>query len=198
MGDHGQMADSAGVPDLRTERLLLRGWRDADLDPYAELNADPEVTEFLSTPLDRAACAAMIERIGVHWREHGFGLFAVERAADGAFLGFTGVTTLAWAPDPTPEIGWRLARHAWGSGYATEAAQEAMRFAFQDLALAELVSYTHVDNERSRRVMEKLGMARRDPSAPCDFLHPKLPDGHPLRPQVTYRLTRDAWHEAHR
>jgi RimJ/RimL family protein N-acetyltransferase len=193
MRDHGRMADRDHVPELRTERLRLRGWTDADLDPYAALNADPEVAEFLAMPLDRAESAAMIDRIRTHWRSHGFGLFAVERLRDGELLGFAGVTTLAWAPDPVPEIGWRLARQAWGKGYATEAAREAMRFAFEDLRMPELVSYTHVDNIRSRRVMEKLGMARRDPSAAYDFLHPRLPAGDPLAPQVTYRLGRDAW-----
>ncbi len=192
------MSDSDGAPSLRTDRLRLRGWRDEDLDPYAALNADPEVTEFLSVPLDRAGSAAMIERIRAHWRSDGFGLFAVERLDDGAFLGFTGVTTLPWAPDPEPEIGWRFARHAWGRGYATEAALEAMRFAFEDRAMDGLVSYTHVDNARSRRVMEKLGMARRDSAAPYDFLHPLLPEGHPLRPQVTYRRSREDWLAARR
>jgi RimJ/RimL family protein N-acetyltransferase len=194
----GRMPDVDLVPALRTERLVLRGFRDADRAPFAALNADPEVAAFLATPLDRARSDALIDRIAADWRRDGFALFAVERLADGSFLGFAGVTTLAWAPDPLPEIGWRLARHAWGQGYATEAAREAMRFAFEDRRLPELVSYTHVDNMRSQRVMEKLGMARRDPSAPYDFLHPKLPDGSPLRPQVTYRLTRDAWLAARR
>jgi RimJ/RimL family protein N-acetyltransferase len=187
------MTESQDVPTLRTGRLLLRGWRDEDREPFAALNADPDVTEFLPTPLDREASDAMIERINAHWRAHGFGLFAVERLEDGAFIGFTGVTTLPWAPDPFPEIGWRLARGAWGRGYATEAAREGLRFGFEDAGARELVSYTTVANVRSRRVMEKLGMARLDASAPHDFLHPMLPDGHRIRPHVTYRLSRAAW-----
>jgi RimJ/RimL family protein N-acetyltransferase len=187
------MPDTDGVPSLRTGRLLLRGWHDADLDPFAALNADPEVTEFFPAALDHDGSAALIERFRANWRDDGFGQFAVERLADGAFIGFAGAARLTWAPDPVPEIGWRFARHAWGQGYATEAAREAMRFAFEDRGITDLVSYTTVANERSRRVMAKLGMARLDPSAPYDFLNPRLPEDHPLRPHVTYRLTRDAW-----
>ncbi len=189
----GRMPVRPDIPTLRTERLLLRDWRDADREPFAALNADPAVAEFLSTPLARAESDAFVDRILEHWREDGFGLFAVERLADGRFLGFVGTTTLAWAPDPVPEIGWRLAREGWGRGFATEAAREAMRFAFEDAGIEELVSYTTVANVRSRRVMEKLGMARHDASAPYDFLHPRLPDGHPLRPHVAYRLARSDW-----
>jgi RimJ/RimL family protein N-acetyltransferase len=123
----------------------------------------------------------------------GFGLFAIERRQDGRLLGFVGAMMLPWAPDPYPEIGWRLAREGWGQGYATEAAREAMRFAFDDVGSDALVSYTTVTNVRSRRVMEKLGMARLDDTAPYDFLHPGVPEGHPLRPHVAYRLTRADW-----
>jgi ribosomal-protein-alanine N-acetyltransferase len=189
------MREPPAVPRLVTERLVLRGFHDEDREPFAVLNADAEVTAFLATPLGRPESDAMVDRILAHWRANGFGLFAVERREDGRFLGFCGATTLAWAPDPFPEIGWRLAREGWGRGYATEAAREAMRFAFEDLGAEELVSYTAVRNARSRRVMEKLGMARRDPSAGYDFLHPLLPDGHRLRPHVTYRLSQDAWRE---
>lgn len=185
--------DGTEVPCLPTERLLLREWRDADLEPFAAMNADPAVAEFLSAPLGRAESDALVGRIVDHWRSNGYALWAVERTADRAFLGFCGLSLPAWAPEPTPEIGWRLAHHAWGHGYATEAAGEVVRFAFEDLGFEALVSYTTVSNVRSRRVMEKLGMERSDPGAPCDFLHPRLAAGHPLRPHVTYRLSRSAW-----
>ncbi len=181
------------VPRLRTVRLLLREWLDADLAPFAAVNADPAVTEFLSAPLTRAESDAFVARMRVRWAEDGFGLWAVERLEDGAFLGFTGLARPVWAPEPVPEVGWRLARGAWGRGYPTEAATEALRFGFEDLGLAEIVSHTTVSNARSRRVMQKLGMARRDPAAPFDFIHDRLPEGHPMRPHVTYRLRREDW-----
>jgi RimJ/RimL family protein N-acetyltransferase len=193
MGHHARMDAADGAPRLRTERLLLREWRPADRVPFAALNADPEVARFLVTPLDRAESDALIERIEERWREDGFGQFAVERVADGVFIGFIGIAKLPWAPDPVPEIGWRLAREAWGQGYATEGAREAMRFAFADLLVPELVSYTTAANQPSRRVMTKLGMERLNPAAPYDFLHPRLPEGHPIRPHVTYRRTREDW-----
>ena len=193
MGDHGRMPDAPRIPTLDTGRLRLRGWTDADREPFAALNADPEVAEFLAAPLDRARSDALIDRIIERWRSDGFALFAVERLADGRFLGFVGAMTLPWAPDPFPEIGWRISREGWGQGYATEAAREAMRFAFEDAGIEELVSYTTPGNVRSRRVMEKLGMARRDPSAAYDFLHPRLPEGHPVSPTVAYRLSRTDW-----
>jgi RimJ/RimL family protein N-acetyltransferase len=178
------------VPVLRTERLLLRGWRDADRAPFAALNADSEVAEFLAGALTREQSDALVDRIEAHWRSDGYALWAIERASDGAFLGFTGLSVPAWAPEPTVEVGWRFARFAWGEGYATEAARAAVRFAFDMLGLPALVSYTTVANERSRRVMERIGMTY-DPTA--DFLHPRLPVGHPLRPHVVYRLSRERW-----
>jgi len=186
------MVDDVAVPRLRTERLLLREWQPGDLQPFAALNADPEVAAFLGGPLTREESDALVERIMSGWRAHGFGLWAVARLEDDAFLGFTGLSIPSWAPEPTPEIGWRLAQSAWGHGYATETAREAMRFAFADLALEALVSYTAVTNVRSRLVMERLGMHRDGPGS-FDFLHPNLPEGHPLRQHVTYRLSRAAW-----
>ncbi len=187
------MTDTPLVPRLETARLVLRGWRAGDLAPFAAMNADPEVAAFLSAPLSRQESDAFAGRIVDHWRTDDYALWAVERIADGVFLGFCGLSVPSWAPEATPEIGWRLARHAWDHGYATEAAREVVRFAFEDLGLEALVSYTTIANARSRRVMEKLGMARSDPAAPFDFLHPRLDPDHPLRPHVTYRLSRATW-----
>ena len=134
----------------------------------------------------------MVERIVERWERDGIGLWAVERREDGAFLGFVGLSAPNFVAHFTPaiEVGWRFARHAWGRGYATEGAQAAVRCGFETLDLEEIVSFTTVANERSRRVMERLGMTR-DPAD--DFDHPNLPVGHPQRPHVLYRLPRASW-----
>jgi RimJ/RimL family protein N-acetyltransferase len=180
------------IPTLETDRLRLRGWRDADRRPFAALNADPEVTRFLSRSLTRAQSDAFVDRILEGWQERGYGLWAVERRADQRFLGFTGLSWQTFeAPfNPSIEIGWRLARDAWGHGYATEAARAALRFAFETLRLTEVVSFTTAANIASRRVMEKVGMVR-DPGG--DFQYPGVPEGHPIRPHVLYRISREAW-----
>jgi RimJ/RimL family protein N-acetyltransferase len=128
------------------------------------------------------------------WAAEGFGLWAVERQADGRFLGFTGLAAPTFKAHFTPcvEVGWRFAVEAWGHGYATEAARAALRFGFENLDLAEIVSFTVPANTRSRAVMERLGMTR-DPAD--DFDHPRLPEGHPLRHHVLYRLGHERWLE---
>ena len=182
----------ATIPRLTTARLLLREWRDEDRPPFAELNADLRVAEFLGQPLDRGASDALVDRIIAHWASDGHGLWAVERLEDGQFLGFTGLAAPSFETAFTPcvEVGWRFAATAWGHGYATEAARAALRFGFEDLDLDEIVSFTTAANARSRAVMERLGMTR-DPTD--DFENPNLPEGHPIRPHVLYRLRRDAW-----
>ena len=175
------------IPELRTDRLLLRGWSEADREPFAALNANPEVMAILARPLDRAASDAFIDQMAQRWQERGFGLWAVERLEDHVLIGMTGLSVPAWAPERTVEIGWRLARHAWGHGYATEAARAVVAWAFGTLQLPALVSYTAARNTRSRAVMERLGMTP-DPAA--DFEYVGFPEGHPLRPHVTYRLRR--------
>jgi ribosomal-protein-alanine N-acetyltransferase len=177
-------------PRLQTERLILRRWRDEDREPFAELNADPRVMAHFLRPLTREESDGFAERIEVRFDELGYGLWAVERRSDGRFLGFTGLALQTFEAPFTPctEIGWRLARFAWGQGYATEAALEALRYGFEEAELEEIFSFTSVGNTASRHVMEKIGL-HHDPTD--DFEYPNLPPGHPLRPHVLYRLRRE-------
>jgi RimJ/RimL family protein N-acetyltransferase len=174
---------------IQTPRLQLRPWRDEDLAPFAELNADPRVMEFFPRTLDRTESDAMVARIRGHFARHGFGLWAVEVPGVAEFIGFVGLAVPRFEAHFTPcvEIGWRLAREHWGRGYATEAARAVLEFGFRDLALQEIVSFTAATNLRSRAVMERIGMTR---SPDDDFDHPALPEGHPLRPHVLYRASR--------
>jgi ribosomal-protein-alanine N-acetyltransferase len=180
------------IPTLATKRLLLRPWRAEDLPVFAALNADPRVAEFLPQCLERPESDALAERIGAHWRRHGFGLWAVEVRGGAPFIGFVGLAVPSFEARFTPcvEVGWRLASEHWGRGYATEAARRALAYGFGPLGRAEIVSFTTRDNRRSRAVMERLAM-RHDPAD--DFLHPNLPEGHPQRPHVLYRLDRRAF-----
>lgn len=172
---------------ITTERLLLRQWREEDRDAWADLNADPVVMEHFPSTHDRAASDAAFDRITAWIEQRGWGLWAVDR--DGEFLGFTGLSVPRFDAHFTPatEIGWRLARHAWGHGYATEAATAALDYAFAVLELPEVVSFTPVTNVRSQRVMERIGMVH-DPGD--DFEHPNVEEGSPLRPHVLYRTRR--------
>jgi RimJ/RimL family protein N-acetyltransferase len=149
--------------ELRTARLWLRRWRAQDEGPMAAINEDPEVTRYLNRSTDRAATAAFYAGVEEHWAEHGFGFYAVESVADGpggGFIGFVGVAHPTFVPElaARPELGWRLARRAWGRGLATEAARAVRDHAFERLALHELISIVHPDNARSQRVATKLGM----------------------------------------
>jgi RimJ/RimL family protein N-acetyltransferase len=177
------------LTELRTERLLLRQWRDSDLEPFAELNADPEVMRYFPAPLRRERSDALADRERTAIAEKGWGMWAVEVVGGAPFTGFIGLAELRFDAHFTPavEVGWRLAREHWGHGYATEAAQAAVEFGFEELGLDEIVALTTPANRRSRRVMEKLGMTH-DPAD--DFEHPLVPAGHPIRPHVLYRLER--------
>jgi RimJ/RimL family protein N-acetyltransferase len=174
------------MTELRTPRLVLRQWRDSDLEPFGALNADLEVRQFFPATLTREQSDALATRASQDIEARGWGLWAVEVIDQNRFIGFVGLAEPQFEAHFTPatEVGWRLARDAWGNGYATEAARAAVAYGFDELGLGEIVSFTSVVNERSRRVMERLGMTH-DPSD--DFDHPSVPDG-PLRRHVLYRL----------
>ncbi len=173
-------------PSIRTERLLLRRWRPEDLYPFARLNADPEVMEYFPARLSAAESAELARRADRHFQLSGYGLFAVQLLDGPPFIGFVGLSRV---PDdypcaPAVEVGWRLARAHWGRGYASEAALASLKYA-AGLGLKQVVSFTSETNWRSRRVMERIGMVHHPID---DFLHPRLPVGHPLRPHVLYRV----------
>ena len=174
---------------LETERLILRRWKESDRGPFARMNADPRVMEHFPALLTAEESDRAIDRIEEHFRRHGFGLCAAELREDGSFIGYIGLFVPSFEAHFTPcvEIGWRLAAEYWGRGLATEGAQAVVRHAFGSPGLDRLVSFTTPANLRSRRVMEKLGMTR-DPAD--DFDHPRMPEGHPLRRHVLYRLER--------
>jgi RimJ/RimL family protein N-acetyltransferase len=177
---HGQL-------NLKTERLLLRRWRSADLPALAAINTDPAVMEFMPATLSLAESAALIERMEACFEAHGYGLWAVEMPGEASCIGFVGLSPVDLNVPfaPAVEVGWRLAHGFWGRGLATEAASTALAFGFEQCGLTEIVSFTAERNTRSRRVMERLGM-HHDPRE--DFEHPLLAVGDPLRRHVLYRL----------
>ncbi len=177
--------------ELKTRRLRLRQWQNADLGPFAVLNADPEVTRYLPGRLNRQQSDELATGLREAIDRRGWGLWAVEVAAVRSFIGFVGLNRPRFPAHFTPavEVGWRLARPYWGHGYATEAASAALSFGFEQLGLEEIVSFTAAINERSIRVMVRLGMSRQPAE---DFDHPSVPDG-PLRHHVLYRISKEKW-----
>ncbi len=175
---------------LETPRLRLRPWRESDLAPFAALNADPEVMAHFPATQSREESDASARRVMAAIASRGWGFWALEEIGGEPFVGFTGLSQPPFEAHFTPcvEIGWRLARHAWGRGYATEAARAALAFGFGELALGEIVAFTATSNARSQAVMARLGM-RRD----GEFDHPRLAADCPVRRHVLYRLARGDW-----
>ncbi|WP_339947421.1 GNAT family N-acetyltransferase [uncultured Albimonas sp.] len=182
------------LPAIETERLILRPFREADLAPFAALNADAEIMRHFPRPLTAEETEALVARIETARAANGFAFEAVEEKATGAFLGMVGLNAPEFeAPFmPCVELGWRLVRAAWGRGYATEAARARLATAFAPAAEGgldrdQLVAFAPLGNAPSRAVMERLGMTR-DPED--DFDHPALPLGSPLRRMALYRIRR--------
>lgn len=174
---------------IETKHLILREWLPEDLPFFAAINQDPRVMECLLKPLTKEETAAMIEKIQRHFKLHGFGLFACILKQTSNCIGFVGLSIPEFTAHFTPcvEIGWRLSSHAWGKGYATEAAKALLKAGFEQFNLQEIVSFTVPTNKRSIRVMEKIGMTR---DLNGDFDHPKVPDNHLLKAHVLYRITK--------
>jgi ribosomal-protein-alanine N-acetyltransferase len=172
---------------IATPRLILRPWRDSDLAPFAEQNADPHTMRFFPRTLTRAESDAYAARHIQLRAEQGLGKWAVEAPGVASFIGAVGLQPVGYDAAFTPaiEVAWRLHRDHWGHGYATEAAQAAIQDGFTRLDLTEIVAVTALPNLPSQRVMERLGMTR-----DIEYDHPRLPEGHPLRRHILYRLPR--------
>jgi RimJ/RimL family protein N-acetyltransferase len=186
---------NVGEVIVRTPRLALRQWTDSDIEPFAAMNADPRVMEHFPDMPTREQTLEMVQRLRDRIAERGWGLWAVEVPGVADFIGFVGLAAPRFETHFTPcvEVGWRLAFDHWGKGYATEAARAALEFGFTRAGLAEIVSFTVPANVRSQAVMKRIGM-RRD--AADDFDHPNIPEGHPMRRHVLFRLRREQWKQS--
>jgi RimJ/RimL family protein N-acetyltransferase len=180
-----------GIVELETERLRLRQWEEDDLPLFAEMNADPEVMEYYPSTLSEEESNAMANKIKGLINERSWGFWAVETINDKRFIGFVGLHKPTYDLPVTPcvEVGWRLGKEYWGKGYATEAGRESLRFAFEVLKLNEVYSFASVANKRSWLVMERLKMT----NTGNNFEHPIIPEGHPLREHVLYKITKEQW-----
>lgn len=176
-----------GIHHLQTSRLILRNWKQNDIEPFAILNSDPRVCEFLPNVLSQEETLTSVIKIQSHFKKHAFGLFAVELISTKTFIGFVGLKYFSFDSHFTPsvELAWRLSWGNWGQGLATEAAQKVTQYGFETLGLPEILAITAKNNQRSRRVMEKLGMFTNEDE---NFLHPQLEYSHPLAEHVLYRF----------
>jgi len=174
------------IPRLETERLILREWIDGDIQPFVDMNCDPDVMRFFPKHLTAEESRQFIAKSNSILLEKQFGLWAVEIKESGEFIGFIGlaIPTFETSFTPCTEIGWRLTKQSWGKGYATEGAKRVLQYAFKNLDLKEVVSFTSELNRPSIKVMERIGM-KRSPSE--DFNHPRVEKGHRLERHVLYR-----------
>ena len=174
---------------ITTPRLLLRKWRDEDAAPLAKMHESEEMMRLLGGPMTREASDAMLARMRTHWDTRGFGVFALQHERE--LVGICGIMVPRWESrfQPCVEILWRLRPELWGRGLVSEAARAALDHGFANQRFEEVFAFTVPHNERSRRVMERIGMTR---SPDDDVDHPLIPEGDPLRRHVTYRIKRSA------
>lgn len=177
---------------IKTERLILRPWREEDLEPFAQLNADPRVMEYFPSVKSYEETAEEFGLIRAGFETIGWGFWAASLIESGKFIGFIGLKNVGFKANFTPavEIGWRLAHEYWGKGYATEGAKASLKYGFETLQLDEIVSFTPTQNKRSQNVMLKIGMTHYPEK---DFDHPRLTEGHWLRRHVLYLIKKSEW-----
>ncbi|MDB9952010.1 GNAT family N-acetyltransferase [Porticoccaceae bacterium] len=180
---------------METQRLKLRQWIASDRKPFSKLNADPQVMEYFPDVLSETESNAMVDRIEALIKKNGWGFWAVELKASGAFIGFVGLHSprVKLPFNPCIEIGWRLSKEHWGNGYATEAAQAALNYGFEHLKLDEIVSFTSIVNRPSQAVMRKINMSNTNEN----FMHPSIPDGNALEEHVLFKITKADWRRTH-
>jgi RimJ/RimL family protein N-acetyltransferase len=177
---------------IETARLILRTWKNEDVNAYYQINQDPKVIELLRGPLTMEQVNDFIPAVNKHQEKHGYTLWAVELKETGELMGFIGLNYTDWESHFTPavEVGWRLGSQYCGTGYATEGAKASLDYGFKQCGLKEIVSFTVPANVRSIRVMEKIGLKR---DLHGDFAHPKLAADHPLSRHILYRLRADEY-----
>ena len=183
----------AKVVEIKTKRLLMRQWRDEDLFDFWMLNSDPEVMEYLPVIPSEKDSNILAHKIINLIEENGWGFWAVENISDKSFIGFVGLNKPKYAlpVNPCIEVGWRLARKYWGNGYATEAGYASLEFAFNNLDVNEIYSFTSVANKKSEAVMKRLNMV----NANSNFNHPTIPDNNPYKEHVLYKIGKGSWLE---
>lgn len=177
---------------IETERLVLREWKELDLEPFSSMNADPEVMRYFPAVLSKQESDDFAKEIQKRIDDQGYGLWAVELKSSSEFIGFVGLNSpkVNLPFNPCVEIGWRLTKAAWGNGYATEAAKACLAFAFDTLSLNEVLSFTSILNKPSVSVMKRLGMH----NTKNNFQHPSVPDGNPLKEHVLFSICNEDWH----
>jgi RimJ/RimL family protein N-acetyltransferase len=175
---------------FQTKRLVLRQWKDSDLEPFYQMSSDPIVMKYFPSILSRSESDAFVRKVSGLIESRGWGFWALEEKATSEFIGFTGIhVPIAELPfSPCVEIGWRLRHSSWAKGFAFEAAEKVLGFSFQNLGLDEIVSYTSVGNLRSRKVMERIGMKMNG-----EFDHPALPPASHLRRHILFRISKVDW-----
>ncbi len=175
---------------IETSRLRLRPWTQADVREFVRVTNTHAVMEFLGGVQKPESFDGALLRVEASQAQNGFCFWIVERLNDRELLGFCGLKIANVGPIIGEiEIGWRLRADAWGQGYAREAATASLDWAWRNLSCTRVVAITAKGNERSRGLMERLGMQR---MPELDFLHPDLPQDSPLRPHIAYAIARPA------